>query len=149
METDDVHAIWRRYDAKLEAALRLNDVLVRRLSLGGAQTGLGRLARYLWAELAGDALAVFLIGGFAADHAREPWVLGAAAVLDAYALAIVAAVVAQLVALARIDYDEPVFAIARAVDRLRLLRARAAMATLLLAPLMWPPLAIVAPATTR
>jgi hypothetical protein len=34
--------------------------------------------------------------------------------------------------------------VARAVDRLRLLRARAAMWTVLFAPLMWPPLAIVA-----
>jgi hypothetical protein len=74
---------------------------------------------------------------------HEPVVLAAGVTLHIYAVAITIAVVAQLVALARIDYDEPVFAIARAVDRLRLLRARAAMWTLVFAPLMWPPLAIV------
>jgi hypothetical protein len=144
MERDDLQELWRRYDAKLQTLSRFNAALVRRASLGATQTALGRLRNALCFELVLDALAIFLIGGFEADHVREPAVLAAAVTVHVYAVAIVIAIVAQLVALARIDYDEPVFAIARAVDRLRLLRARAAMWTLLIAPLMWPPLVIVA-----
>jgi hypothetical protein len=144
MASDDLQALWRRYDAQLASMAHFNAALVRRSSLGATQTALGRLANALRFELVLDAFALFLIGAFEAAHAREPVVLAAAVTLHAYALAIAIAVVVQLVALARIDYDEPVFAIARAVDRLRLSRARAAMWTLLFAPLMWPPLAIVA-----
>jgi hypothetical protein len=143
MASDDLQALWRRQDDELASVVRFNAVLVRRASLGATQTALGRLAIALRFELVLDALAIFMIGGFEADHAREPAVLAAAVTLHVYAVAITIAVVAQLVALARIDYDEPVFTIARTVDRLRLLRARAAMWTLVFAPLMWPPLAIV------
>jgi hypothetical protein len=143
VEHDDIQATWRRYDRQLAATLRFNDLLVRQASLHGTQTALGRLGRTLWFELAADAFAVFLLGGFAADHAGDRGVLAASVALDVYAIAILGAVVAQLVALAKIDYDEPVLPIARAVDRLRLLRARVALWTLLVAPLMWPALAIV------
>jgi hypothetical protein len=144
MANDDLQALWRRYDKEIASIVRFNAALFRRSSLGATQTALGRLANGLRVELVLDALTVLLIGGFEADHVREPAILAAAATLHVYAVAITIAVVVQLVALARIDYDEPVFTIARAVDRLRLLRARSAMWTLLFAPLMWPPLAIVA-----
>ena len=46
-------------------------------------------------------------------------------------------------AVGRIEYDAPVIAIAQAVERLRLLRARKMLWILALSPLMWLPLMIV------
>jgi hypothetical protein len=42
-----------------------------------------------------------------------------------------------------VDYDEPVVAIQRKLEQLRLSRIRTTLATLLFAPLMWVPLLIV------
>jgi hypothetical protein len=69
--------------------------------------------------------------------------IAAAVPLDLYALAILAAGIAQYVSVAQMKYDVPVAAIARALDKAKLLRARTALWTIVLAPLMWTPLIIV------
>ena len=143
MERDELSGLWQKYDARLDELTRTNALLLRRSSLAAAQTGLGRLSGKLRLEFAIDVLAVLVLGSFAAAHVREWAILLAAMALDAYAIAILAATVAQLVALGRIDYDEPVIAIAQAVERLRLLRARKTLWILALAPLMWVPLLLV------
>jgi len=144
MEPDDLTAVWRRYDERLNELVATNALILRRSSLMETRTTLGRLGRTLVYELVLAILAVVLLGAFAADHARELPVLAATAVLDVYAIAILAGTIAQYAHLGRIDFDAPVIAIARAVERLSLLRARQSLWTLALAPLMWPPLAIAA-----
>jgi hypothetical protein len=143
MEHDELSDLWQKYDARLDELTRTNELLLRRSSLAVAQTALGRLSVMLRLELAIDVLAVFFLGDFAAAHVRELPILLATAALDAFAIAILAATIAQLRALAAIDYDQPVIAIARAVERLRLLRARKAVGILAFASLMWVPLLIV------
>lgn len=142
MENDDVAAVWRTFDARLDELVQTQVLQLRASSLAVTQTVFDRLRRTLWFEILMNAVAVLLLGSFAADHARELPVVLASGVLDGCAIAILASTVAQLV-LAGIDFDAPVIAIARKVERLKLLRARTAMWTLLLAPLMWPALAIV------
>lgn len=144
MELDDLQEMWRGYDARLDASLALNERLLRRASLGGTQTALGRLALGVRIELAADAIALLFIGGFAADHVREPGPFAAAAVLGVATLALVIALATALVAIGRIDFDAPVVAIAGSLDRLRLLRAWTVFATLAVSPLLWTPLLIVA-----
>jgi hypothetical protein len=141
MELDAIAAIWRKYDARLDELVRSEALLQRRSSLVATQTVLDRLRRTLWFEIIIDSIVVWLLGSFSADHARELPVFLAGVVLDGYATAILAATVAQLVA-SFMDFDEPLIALARKAERLRLLRATTAMWTLLLAPLMWPALAI-------
>jgi len=141
MENDDVTAVWSNYNARLDELMQTSALLLRRSSLAATQTVLARLHRTLWFEILMNAIVVVLLGAFAADHARELSVLLASVVLDACAIAILASTVAQL-SVAGIDFEEPVIAIARKVERLKLLRARTAMWTLTLAPLMWPALAV-------
>ena len=144
MDSDDLSAAWRRYDVRLDEIVRTNALIFRRSSLAGTRTALGRLRRTLWYELVMAVLAVLLVGAFTADHVRETPVAVAATVLYLYTLAILAWTIVQLVTLGRIDFDRPVMTIARAVEQLELIRARQSMWTLVLAPLMWAPLALVA-----
>ncbi len=144
MESDDLTAVWRRYDARLNELVRTNDLMLRTSSLGATRTRLGQLRLTLVYELIVSAIAVSLLGAFAAGHAHELPVFAATGVLDVYAIAILAGTIGQLVTLGTIDFDVPVITIARTVDRLKLVRARQSMGTLVFAPLMWPPLAIVA-----
>jgi hypothetical protein len=144
MEIDDLTAVWRRYDERLNELVWTNALILRRSSLAAARTTLGRLRVTLTYELVLAVLAVLLLGTFAADHLRELPVLAATAVLDACAIATLAGTSAQLATLGRIDFDQPVMVIARAVEQLKLLRARQSMWMLGLAPLMWPPFAIAA-----
>jgi hypothetical protein len=144
MEPDDLTAVWRRYDARLGELVWTNALILRRSSLAATRTTLGRLRVTLVYEVVVSAIAVLWLGAFVADHFHEAPVFAATAVLDVYAIAILAGTIAQLATLGQVDFDQPVVAIARVVDRLTLFRARQSMGTLVLAPLMWAPLAIVA-----
>jgi hypothetical protein len=143
MTTDELQLLWQAFDTKLDAVSRSNERLVRDASLGRASTALDRLARTVRIEVAINAFGVLLLGSFAANHHGEWLMLAAAIPLWVCALGLVVAGIVQLVAIANVGYDGPIIAIAGALDRLHLLRARVTMWTFVLAPLIWPALAIV------
>jgi hypothetical protein len=144
MELEEVKAAWNESNRRLEASIRLNTLLFTQWNLHKADASLKRLARGIAFELIVNLIGIVLLGWFAADHIREAKFLVPAAMLDAYAIALVVAGARQLVELRRLDYDEPVVAIQYRLQRLRLSRIRATMGTLLFGPLMWVPLLIVA-----
>ncbi len=144
MELEELKALWNQNDRELEASTRLNRLLFAQWNLRKSDTSLERLARGITFELIVNLAGIVLLGCFAAGHAGEPKFLIPAAVLDIYAIALVIAGARQLFALRSLDYDEPVVAIQRRLQRLRLARIRATMWTLFFAPLMWVPLLIVA-----
>jgi hypothetical protein len=144
VENDDLTAMWRRYDTRLDELVWTNALILRRTSLAATRTTLGRFRRTLAYELLTNLLGVVLLGAFAADHVRDVPVFVATVVLDVYAIANLAGTIAQLAMVGRIDFGQPVMTIARSLERLKLVRSRQSMWTLLLAPLMWPALAIVA-----
>jgi hypothetical protein len=94
-------------------------------------------------ELAANAVAIVLLGSFAADYIREPRFFIPALVLGIYAVALLATNVAQAVRINAVDYDEPVIAIQTQLERLKAERAIIVKWTLLVAPLMWVPLLVV------
>ncbi len=143
MDLDQLKSLWSKNNRTLEASLRLNTLLLERANLGETQDHLGRLGRGIWLELAVNAIAVLLAGSFAASHVSEPRFLVPAIVLWSYALALVVAGIVQLVALSKLDYDEPIVAIQTSLERLRVARIRTTLAVLLFAPLLWLPLLIV------
>jgi hypothetical protein len=144
MELEEIKALWAQSNRKLEASMRLNAVLLQEWNLRQTDTSLKRLARGIRFELIMNVIAVVLLGAFAANHVREPQFLVPAILLDVYAIALVAAAGRQLGAIGAVDYDEPVVAIQRKLEELRLMRIRTTLWTLLYAPFMWLPLAIVA-----
>lgn len=143
VEIDEVKNIWRESNRNLEASMRLNRVLLAQLNLRKTDASLRWLSSGIVAELIVNAIGILLLGLFIAAHLNEPRFLVPAALLDAYAIALVIAGARQLAAVGGVDYDEPVVAIQRRLEMLRLQRIRTTLATLLFAPLMWVPLAIV------
>lgn len=146
-DLDELKALWTVHDRKLEASLRLNRRLLAERRLDRARSALGGFVRLLVVELVGSAIALVLLGTFAAAN-PAPRFLAPALALALGALALVRADIHQLVlartaADATLARDETVAAAQRRLETLAQLRARRVRWTLLLAPLAWPPLAIV------
>jgi hypothetical protein len=142
MDLDDWKSLWAAHDRTLEKSLRLNRRLLEESSLGRARTALGSLKRFVVVDLVGNLIWIVALVAFASTYA-EPRFLVPAVVLALGAVALVRSDVLQLLA-ARIDPGEPIATAQRRLEGLRRLRVTHVRWTLLLAPLAWPPLAIVA-----
>jgi hypothetical protein len=143
MELDDLKERWAQYDRKLDAAIHLNTQLLKATLHGKAETALRRLSRWLWIELALNAVVVLWLGSFFVDHLAEFRFWVPALGLFLCALALIIACVHQLLAISQVDYGAPVVAIQSRLESLRIFRIRATKWTLLLSPLLWTPLFIV------
>jgi hypothetical protein len=141
MELDDLKKHWQERGG---ASLQLNAERLRAAALDRVRTSMDWLARGLWIEAALNAVAVLWLGSFAADHVTSPRFAVPAAALLAGTVALVASGLRQLVALRRMDYGLPVVPLQQQLEALRVRRIRAVTWTLLLAPLAWTPLLIVA-----
>lgn len=144
MEIEELKELWARGEGRLEASMRLNTLLLQQTNLQSAAASLRRLSFGALVEPVVNLIAVVLLGSFAADHVREPRFLAPAIALGIYAIALLAAGVRQIVDIRSVDYDEPVVAIQKKLEELRVRRIRTTLWTLLFAPLMWVPLSIVA-----
>jgi hypothetical protein len=144
MEFEELQSLWRGYDAKLNELARRNATLAARVSVNIANTRLGGFARVLSVEMLMYALVLFVLGMFAADHTRELPVFASAIVLDIFFAVSLAADIAQYVALRQIDYGETLLATTARLQRLRFMRARSQMWMLIVAPLLWVPMSMVA-----
>jgi hypothetical protein len=142
MELADLRAAWAATDAN-EAALHLNRAAVHAIVMRPARSALQRIAAALAFELACTFAAAVLLGSSLAMRVRLPEIFFATVALDAYAIAIVAALVRNLVDLRRIDVSAPIIAIQERFERFRLTRSRTIRAILLTAPLAWVPFAVV------
>jgi hypothetical protein len=136
MTLDELRERLAEVERKTETAVRLAPVGA------GATSALGRLRRVLGLEIALNVFALLLLGGFAAGH-RAPRFALPAAILGAAAAALVAVGVRQLAGLAGVDLAAPIAEAQRRLERLRVERIAAVKWTLILAPLLWTPLAIV------
>ena len=143
MNVDDLQIRGAEYDRKLDLGLRLNTRLVRESILEKAGSSLRRLSRLIAIEIAINFVAVAWLGSFAADHYRGPELLIPAILLDIVAIVLLAVGVRQVIALRTIDYSEPVLALQKRVEILRIERIRVTKWILILAPLLWIPLLIV------
>jgi hypothetical protein len=143
MELDEMKSLWAQSNRKLEESTRLNVVLLQRWNLRKVDTSLGRLKRGLVFELIVSVIAVGALAYFGYQHLRQPQFLIPAALVYLYALSYVIAVARQLAQISAIDYDEPVVAIQKKLEALRLARIRTTLWALLVGPLMWLPIFIV------
>lgn len=142
MEFEELKTLWKASNARLEASARLGTLLLQQSNLGKVQSALGRLIRGVTFELIANVVGVVLLGWYVADRFGQPRFLVPAVALDLYAVALVIANARQLVELCRIDYDEPVVAIQKQIERVRVLRLRTTLWTLAFGPLMWLPIFI-------
>jgi hypothetical protein len=143
MELDDLKELWAASNRKLEASTRLNTRLLQQINLGHAESFLKRLSWGVWLEQALTLLIIVLLGSFTADHVREPHFLIPALTLDVYAIVLLVVRIRELVDLGSVDYAEPVIAIQKRLEELRVRRIRTTTWRLLLGPLMWLPVLVV------
>lgn len=143
MELDELKRLWQEQNDRLEASLRWNSRLLNESVLGAARVSSRRAGRGILIELLLGAVPVIWLGSFLADHIREPRFWIPAAALDVAAIAALAALVRQQVALGAIDWSGPVAEIQRRLAEVRIARTRAVRWTLWLSPLLWVPLLVV------
>jgi len=144
MELDELKTTWQELDRKLETCIELNRRLLQGKMAGKAETAMKRLRFLLGLELLINVAGVALLGSFIGAHATEIQYLVPAISLDLGLIALVIAGARQIAAISQIDYCAPIVAIQRRLESLRIERIRTVKWTLLLAPLAWTPLFIVA-----
>jgi hypothetical protein len=144
MDIEELQRRWQEQERRLDAALRLNVRVVRELETRKVQSMLGRLTAEIAVELSLNVVTVLLVGSYLGGRVGAWRFVVPAVALLAGAVALVVAQAAQIARIRSIDYATPVVAIQKQLERVRVLRLRTAKWIVLLAPLCWTPLVIVA-----
>jgi hypothetical protein len=144
MELDDLKRRWEEQDRRLDASLRLNTLAVEEAVRGRAQAAARRTSWGLIVEIVLGFVPVLWLGSFIADHIAAPRFWIPAAALDVFAIATFGSLVRRQVVLGSIDWSVPVLEIQKRLATVRIGSVRATKWTFFLAPLLWPPLFIVA-----
>jgi hypothetical protein len=143
MELDELKELWQEQDRRLDALLSVNRAALHRAQLAPVETRMRRLARLLELDLLLDGALLLWLGSFIGDHYAEPRFLVPAALLHLCVIAAGIAGVRQWRAVRAVDYGEPVLAIQRRLEGLRIQRLKLLRAVLALSPLLWLPMLIV------
>jgi hypothetical protein len=144
VELDDLRKTWAEYDRKLDANLRLSRRLLLAANLKRVRSPLRRLAFFLGLESVIQIAVVAALGSFIYEHLSAPRFALPAAALDVFAIAILVAMIRQMVGALQIDYDKPIAIIQKQLIELRVFRIRYIQGIFLVATLAWTPLLIVA-----
>ncbi|SRR5216683_3495392 len=144
MDLDEMKQKWAEQDRKLDESIRLNRELVNVAKLNGARSALQRMTVFLGMGAAVWFVITGALGSFIYDHIGNPALAVPAALLDLYAIGMLAATLRQIVAARSIDYGKPVAAIQPMLEALRILRIRTTQWALLGGMVVWAPFVIVA-----
>jgi bacteriorhodopsin len=143
MNLEDLKNRLAEQDAKLDQLVRFNAAQVRELQFSKTRSSLRWLVRGVIVELLMTIVAVVWTGNFIAEHLREPRFLVPAVLIDLCMIAFMGACIRQLVAIANLNYGEPVVAVQKELGKLRILRIRMTKWTMMLSFILWFPLMIV------
>jgi hypothetical protein len=144
MELDELKQKWAEHDHKLEVNIRLTRQLLTATKMNRARSALQRLAVFLALESVVALAVIIVLGSFIGDHIAMVRFAVPAATLDLFEIASLIVLIQQIRLALSIDYSNPVAAIQKQLESLRMLHIRHFQWTLLLAPLLWTPLLIVA-----
>jgi hypothetical protein len=144
MELDELKQKWAEHDRKLEVNIRLTRQLLSATKMNRARSALQRLAVFLALESVIALAVIIVLGSFIGGHIAMVRFSVPAAALDLFEIATLIALIQQIWLALYIDYSKPVAAIQKQLESLRMLHIRHFQSTLLLAPLLWTPLLIVA-----
>ena len=148
MELDDLKALWKETDRRLEAmepALRLNLRLAQAGALDRTRSKLRFVSVVLWYEAGVSALAALLVAFYLVDHVGTVRFALPATALQLAAILTLGYAARQLVSLHQIDYSGPVLSIQRGLAEFRVVRARWNRALMFSAQLLWTLLIVVVP----
>ncbi len=144
MTIDELRAEWSALDAKVTRSMMLHATVVREQAATRAGVALRGIAAATWLELFLNLVAVVWLGDFAWAHRDAPRFLVPALALDAGAVAIIIAEARQLAIILGLDYGAPIVTNQRRLEGLRVARIAKTKWIVLLAPLAWTPLLVVA-----
>jgi hypothetical protein len=144
MELDELKQKWAEHDRKLEVNIRLTRQLLTATKMNRARSALQRLAVFLALESVVAIAVIIVLGSFVGGHIAMVRFAIPAAALDLFEIATLIVLIQQIRLALYIDYSKPVTAIQKQLESLRMLHIRHLQWTLLLAPLLWTPLLIVA-----
>ena len=144
MELDELKQKWAEHDLKLDVSIRLSRHLLTSARMDPARSALRRMASFLCLEAVVAFAVIVALGSFIGDHFGSPRFVVPAVVLDVFEIATLIGLGQQLRLTLDIDYGKPIAAIQKQLAVLRILSVRSTQWTLLLAPLLWTPLLIVA-----
>ena len=144
MELDELKQKWVEHDRKLEVNIHLTRQLLSATKMNRARSALQRLAVLLALESAVALAIIIVLGSFIGDHIATVRFVAPAAALDLFEIATLIVLIQQIRLALYIDYSQRVAAMQKQLESLRMLHIRHFQWTLLLAPLLWTPLLIVA-----
>jgi hypothetical protein len=137
MEMDELRLAWQQVDRKLDQVIEWKRRLERTGSLHRVKTPLRQLAVSLVFEGILAICALILLGYFIAANFRDARFVLPAALLDAWNIACLAAVIRQLIGISQIDYEKPILDVQRQLERLRVSRLRILRWALITGQAVW------------
>ncbi|MDP9018709.1 MAG: hypothetical protein M3N19_10355 [Candidatus Eremiobacteraeota bacterium] len=143
MDLDELKTKWTEHDGKLDQLIQINRSSMNAIAIKPARTAVAWLQVSLVIEIVFACASVVLLGSFIADNIRDLRFAVPAALLDIGALTVLGVVVRQLVVTAQIDYAEPITAIQKKLEAVRVLRIRHTQGIFLTAVLAWSFLYVV------
>jgi len=145
MELDLLKDKWAELDRKLDVSLRLNRRLLMAVNRRRVRSPLRRFAFFLGLGALIWTIGGVILGRFICDHWAEPRFALPAVLLDVWVITMVAASILQMAMALRIDYDQPITAIQKQVESLRVLRIRVTQWAVLTGLVVWwTPFVVVA-----
>ncbi len=143
MQLDELKQAWAAHGARLERSLAIDERLLREMLLRKVRFALAPYVVWRALEVALGLAALCVVVPVLAAHAAEPRYVVVAGALAVFLAGITALTAVLLVDGLRLDYDGPVTAIQRDVERIKLAEYRAFKWALLGGVLLWLPAALV------
>jgi hypothetical protein len=143
MQLDDLKAAWTAHGNALERSLAIDERLLRELLLRKIRFALAPYVCWRVFEIACGLLGLALCVQVFVQHVTEPRYVLVAGALVVHTVGCVALSAYLLVRSLQLDYDGPVTAIQRAVERLKRVEYGALKWTLLGGVLLWLPALLV------
>ncbi len=143
MELQEIKAIWRQYDERLDRQVQLNMHLLRKIELDKARSALRKLMVGPILSIVAGALAQVVLGLFIFHHFSLMEYAIPAILIDLFAVFTVVSSAVQLAIIEKIDYGAPIIVIQQNLEKLRMHRIRYTTMLRLSGPLLWLPVLIV------
>lgn len=139
MQLDDLKEAWAARDAALERSLAIDERILRELMLRKVRFALAPYVLWRALEVALGVAALLVVVPILAAHVAEPRYVLVGGALAVFTAGVGALSAYLLVNGLRLDYDGPVTAIQREVERLALVEYRAFKWALLGGVVLWLP----------
>lgn len=143
IDLDQMKEKWAEHDSKLEENIRLNRRLLSTIQLEKGRSRLQRLLGLTAAHALLWTICIVALGNFVYEHVASPRFALAAVALDLYAIGFLIALIRQMIIVGSLDYGQPITAIQKQLEAVRILRIRTTQWGVLAGTVVWAPFLIV------